>query len=614
MPQQPNYNYNQQPQVRQPGAQPAALQGYQWQGQTQSQINEQKRQKLLDVIAPPAIDIELDHVKLGNVFVRTLFVFSYPRFLAQNWMSPIINMDQTVDISIFMNPVSTEKILKQLQSRLTGIEAEMMEREEKGMIRDPVLDTAYRNIEDLRDKMQTAEEKMFQFGLYILIYGKSKEELDKTENSIRSILESRLVYVKQAVYQQGEGLLSGIPLNLDELKVTRSMNTSPLSSTFPFVSFDLSDDKGILYGINRHNSSLVLFDRFSLENANTVILGKSGGGKSYAVKLEILRSLMLGTDVIVIDPENEYQYLAETTGGSFFKVSLTSGDHINPFDLPAPQKDEDPKELLRANIITLIGLLKIMLGSMTPEEESILNEAINQTYASRDITPGTPNFWEITPPLMQDLFTVLENMEGGESLAQRLQKYTTGVYSGFLNKQTNVQLKTRLVVFNIRDMEDDLRPVAMYIIINFIWTNIRKELKKRILAIDEAWWMLQHPESAAFLFGIAKRARKYYLGVSTITQDIEDFMNSDYGRAIITNSSLQILMKQHAATIDKLQQIFNLTDEEKYLLLENNVGEGLFFAGTKHVAIKVVASYVEDQIITSDPEQLLQIQKEKEGE
>ncbi|OGZ61034.1 MAG: conjugal transfer protein TraC [Candidatus Spechtbacteria bacterium RIFCSPLOWO2_01_FULL_43_12] len=577
-------------------------------------MNEQKRQKLLDVIAPPAIDIELDHVKLGNVFVRTLFVFSYPRFLAQNWMSPIINMDQTVDISIFMNPVSTEKILKQLQSRLTGIEAEMMEREEKGMIRDPVLDTAYRNIEDLRDKMQTAEEKMFQFGLYILIYGKSKEELDKTENSIRSILESRLVYVKQAVYQQGEGLLSGIPLNLDELKVTRSMNTSPLSSTFPFVSFDLSDDKGILYGINRHNSSLVLFDRFSLENANTVILGKSGGGKSYAVKLEILRSLMLGTDVIVIDPENEYQYLAETTGGSFFKVSLTSGDHINPFDLPAPQKDEDPKELLRANIITLIGLLKIMLGSMTPEEESILNEAINQTYASRDITPGTPNFWEITPPLMQDLFTVLENMEGGESLAQRLQKYTTGVYSGFLNKQTNVQLKTRLVVFNIRDMEDDLRPVAMYIIINFIWTNIRKELKKRILAIDEAWWMLQHPESAAFLFGIAKRARKYYLGVSTITQDIEDFMNSDYGRAIITNSSLQILMKQHAATIDKLQQIFNLTDEEKYLLLENNVGEGLFFAGTKHVAIKVVASYVEDQIITSDPEQLLQIQKEKEGE
>ncbi|MEX2144982.1 MAG: ATP-binding protein [Candidatus Spechtbacterales bacterium] len=615
MPQQPNYNPRQPgPPTGQAGKQPATIQGYRWQGQTQKEINEQKRQKLLDVIAPPAIEVELDHVKLGNTLVRTLFVFSYPRYLAQNWMSPIINMDQTVDISMFIQPVSTEKILKQLQSRLTGIEAEMMEREEKGMIRDPVLDTAYRNIEDLRDKMQTAEEKMFQFGLYVLIYGKTKEELDKIENEIRSILESRLVYLKQAVYQQGEGLRSGIPVNLDELKVTRSLNTSPLSSTFPFVSFDLTDDKGILYGINRHNSSLILFDRFSLENANTVILGKSGGGKSYAIKLEVLRSLMMGTDVIVIDPENEYQYLAETTGGSFFKVSLTSGDHINPFDLPAPQKDEDPKEVLRANIITLIGLLKIMLGSMTPEEESILNEAINQTYASKDITPATPNFWEITPPLMQDLHTVLSSMEGGESLAQRLEKYTTGVYSGFLNKQTNIQLKSRLVVFNIRDMEDELRPVAMYIIINYIWTNIRKELKRRILVIDEAWWLLQHPESAAFLFGIAKRARKYYLGVTTITQDIEDFMNSDYGRAIITNSSLQILMKQHAATIDKLQQIFNLTDEEKYLLLENNVGEGLFFAGTKHVAIKVVASYVEDQIITSDPEQLLQIQKAKEEE
>ncbi|MDX1535318.1 MAG: ATP-binding protein [Candidatus Spechtbacterales bacterium] len=572
----------------------------------------EKREKLLDVIAPPAMEINTDSIKLGDIFVRTLFVSSYPRYLTQNWLNPIINLDQTVDVSMFINPISTETILKKLQSQLTNIEAEMLEREKKGMVRDPMLEAAYNNVEDLRDKMQTSQEKIFQFGLYVVLYSETKEELDDIETEIRSVLESKLVYVKPAIYQQSEGFDSGLPLNLDRLNITTALNTSPLSSTFPFVSFDLSAEDGILYGINRHNSSLVLFDRFSLENANTVILGKSGGGKSYAIKLEVLRSMMLGTNVIVIDPENEYEYLAEATGGGFFRVSLTSGDHINPFDLPIVKEGESHSEALRATIITLIGLLKVMLGDMTPEEESILNEAINQTYASRDITPQTKDFTDKTPPLMQDLKTVLESMRGGESLSQRLSKYTDGVYSGFLNNHTNVELDKDLVVFNIRDMEDELRPVAMYIIINYIWNNVRKELKRRILAIDEAWWMLQHHESAAFLFGIAKRARKYYLGVTTITQDITDFTSSDYGQAIITNSSLQLLMKQSPATIDQLQRVFNLTDEEKYLLLEDSVGEGIFFAGTKHIAIKVVASYIEDQIITSDPEQLLEIKKARE--
>lgn len=581
--------------------------------QVEKHEEQEKRSQLLNFISPPAFQINADNIKLGDIFVRTLFVFNYPKYLTQNWLSPLINIDQTVDISIFISPIPTENILKKLQNQLTSIESEMMEREKKGLVRDPLLEAAYENIEDLRDKMQTSEEKMFRLGLYIILYGKSEKELQQTENEIRSILESKLVYVKPALYQQKEGFTSGLPLNLDELNITNALNTSPLSSTFPFVSFDLTSDKGILYGINRHNSSLILFDRFSLENANTVILGKSGGGKSYAVKLEILRSMMLGIDVIIIDPENEYQYLAETTGGSFFRVSLTSNDHINPFDLPKIESDEKPEQVLRANIIILTGILKIMLGTMTPEEESILNEAINQTYASHDITPQTIDFSKKTPPLMQDLQMVLENMQGGESLAQRLQKYTTGIYQGFLNKQTNIKLSGRLVVFNIRDMENELRPMAMYMIINYIWNNIKKELKKRILVIDEAWWMLQHPESAAFLFGIVKRARKYYLGVTTITQDIEDFTSSDYGRAIITNSSLQLLMKQSPATIDQLQRIFNLTDEEKYLLLENTIGEGLFFAGSKHVAIKIIASYIEDQIITSDPEQLLQIQKAREG-
>ncbi|OGZ63066.1 MAG: conjugal transfer protein TraC, partial [Candidatus Spechtbacteria bacterium RIFCSPLOWO2_02_FULL_38_8] len=558
--------------------------------------------------------IESDYSKLGDTFVKTLFVSSYPRFLAQNWLSPIINLDQVLDISIHIQPIPTELVLKKLMSQLTGVESEMMERNRKGLVRDPLLEAAYKNIEELRDRLQTSEERMFRFGLYIILYGKSENELQDVENEIRSILESKLVYVKPASFQQDLGIKTALPLAIDALNLTASFNTSPLASTFPFVSFDLSDDKGILYGINRHNSSLILFDRFSLENANTVVLGKSGGGKSYTIKLEILRSMMFGTSVIVIDPEREYKYLAEATGGSFFEVSLTSGDNINPFDIPVPQTDEKPEEVFRANIITLLGLLKLMLGSMTPEDESTLNEAIEQTYAAYDITPEIEKFWEKTPPLMGDLKKVLDSMRGGENLAKRLEKYTDGVYSGFLNEQSNIDLDNKLVVFSIRDMEDELRPIAMYIIIDYIWSSIRRELKKRILAIDEAWWMLQHKESASFLFGIAKRARKYFLGVTTISQDIADFLSSDYGKAIIANSSLQLLMKQSPTTIDHVQDVFNLTDEEKFLLLENNVGEGLFFAGTKHVAIRVVSSYIEDQIITSDPAQILEMKKAKKEE
>ena len=571
-----------------------------------------KQELLLDLIAPAALKVDASYVRVGDIYARTLFVYNYPRFLNQNWLAPIINLGRTVDISMHVHPMPTGEVLRKLQRQLTSVQAEMLEREEKGLIRDPVLEAAQRNIENLRDHLQTSEEKMFKFGLYLIIYGKAQNEIDDAENEIRSILESKLVLIKPALYQQTAGFEAALPLGYDMLAMNTQLNTSPLSSALPFVSFDLSSDKGILYGINRHNSSLILFDRFSLENANTVLLGTSGGGKSYAVKLEILRSMMLGNDVIVIGPETEYHYLAEAAGGSFFHVSLTGRDHINPFDLPPVAPNERAEDVLRSNIITVIGLLKVMLGYMSPEEESVLNEAINQTYAARDITPDRKNFEGVTPPLMGDLQTVLENMKGGESLALRLQKYTSGVYSGFLNQQSNINLNKQLVIFNIRDMEDELRPVAMYMIINYIWANIRRELKRRILAIDEAWWMLQHEASAAFLFGIVKRARKYFLGVTTISQDIADFMRSDYGQAIISNSSLQMLMKQSPAVIDAIQRTFNLTDEEKFLLLEANVGEGLFFAGTKHVAIKVVASYIEDQIITSDPEQLLKIKKARE--
>ena len=572
---------------------------------------EQAPKTLDEFLAPSAINISSGHIQIGNRFARTLFVVTYPRYLNTNWFSPIINMDRPLDISIFAHPQDTGTILKQLRDRLGRLEAQAMEEQAAGKVRDPVLETAINDIETLRDKLQQGTDKLFELGLYITIYGDSVKELDETENKIRAILDAQLVYSKQAIFRMKEGFFSTIPLNDDQLNVHTSLNTEPISSLFPFVSYDLTRDKGILYGINTHNNSLVLFDRFEMENANMVVFGKSGGGKSYAVKLEILRSLMLGAQIFVIDPENEYKFLSDTVGGTSIKISVTSEQHINPFDLPRPLPDEGPADVLRSHILNLLGLFKIMLGSLTPEEEAILDEALNQTYALKDITPNTTDFKNVTPPLMSDLQNVLEGMTGTESLVIRIKKYTEGSFAGFLNNPTNVQLDNQLITFSIRDMEEELRPIAMYLVLNFIWTQVRTELRKRILVVDEAWVLMRHEAGAAFLFNIAKRARKYFLGLTTISQDIPDFMASPYGKPIVTNSSIQLLLKQSTASIELVKETFNLTDAEKFFLLESRVGHGLFFAGTNHVAIRVVASYAEDQIITSDPRQILEIEQAK---
>ena len=568
--------------------------------------------QLADLIAPPAIKVGPDYLKLGEKLARSYFIFSYPRYLSTGWLSPIINLDVPMDISIFAHPINTGFILKQLRKKVTEVQSEIMEKEEKGLIRDPVLETAYKDMEALRDRLQTAQERMFRVGLYLTVYVDKKEEFNKIESTLRSILESKLVYIKPALYQQEKGFISTSPYDIDQLQVHTSMNTSPLSTLFPFVSFDLSSNEGILYGINQHNSSLVLFDRFTLENANVVVFGKSGGGKSYAVKLEILRYLMLGIDAIVIDPENEYKFLADAVGGKFYNISLNSENHINPFDLPLPLEDENPKDVLRSNTINLVGLIRLMLGGLTPEEDSIIDQAITETYAARDITSKTdPKLWKSRIPLLADLESVLETMEGAESLVKRLRKFTKGVYSGFFNYHTNLTMENKMVVFGIKNLEAELRPLAMFIIMRYIWNTIKREFKKRILVIDEAWWLMQSEDSASFLYGIVKRGRKYWLGVTTVTQDVNDFMKSEYGQPIISNSSLQILMKQSPATIDIVQKTFNLTEEEKYLLLEAPIGEGIFFAGEKHVAIKVVASYAEHQIITTAPEEVAKIRQAK---
>jgi len=567
--------------------------------------------ELQDVIAPAALKVSAKSLNVSGKMTRTFFVISYPRYLTEGWFAPIINLDKVFDISIFVHPVDTAKVLRTFQKKVAEVQSQMADREKKGLVRDPMLDTAYQDLEKLRDDLLQAQEKLFDVGIYLTIYASTDDELDKVENEVRSLLESKLVIIKPALFQQEQGFRSTAPLGNDELMVHTKLNSSPLSSVFPFLSFDLTSNKGILYGVNRHNASLILFDRFSLENYNSITLAKSGSGKSYMTKLEILRSLMFGTDVIVIDPEREYEYLAEATGGKYFNISLNSEHHINPFELPTPREDESPSDVLRSNIINLVGLFRILLGGLSPEEDAIIDRAISETYALKDITPDS-DFSTIEPPLLSDFELVLAGMQGAESLVQRLSKYTHGTWAGFINQPSNVDINANFVVFSLRDMEDELKPAAMYIVMHFIWNAIRKQLKKRLVVIDEAWWMMKSEDTASFLLGLAKRGRKYYLGLSTITQDVDDFLKSPYGLPILTNSSMQMLLKQSPTVVDKLQTIFSLTDEEKYLLLESDVGEGLFFVGLKHVAIKVIASYTEDQIITSDPSQLLSIKAAKD--
>lgn len=562
---------------------------------------------LKDLLAPAALKFQSSYFELNGKLARSFFVLAYPRFLSTNWLSFIIQAEGALDLSMFIYPIDSETILKKLKSKVGEIGSQMSINQEKGMVRDPMLETAYKDVEGLRDNLMQGTEKYFRVAIYFTIYADDLKELDKNSSTLESALGAKLIVTKRALMQTQAGFNSTLPLGMDELDVSSNMNTSPLSTCFPFVSSDLTSNDGILYGINRHNNSLILFDRFAMENANAVVFAKSGAGKSYAVKLEVLRSLMVGTEVIIVDPENEYQHLAAAVGGTYLSVSLNSDSRINPFDLPIPLEGEDNADVLRSAVVSLLGLFSLMLGKLDPTEEAFMDKAIWQTYAKKDISEAS-DLKTVEYPTMNDLIEILNGIVGAESLAQRLSKYTEGTFAGLFNQPTNVVLNNQLVVFSIRDLEEQLRPIAMYIILNYIWNVVRSELKKRILAIDEAWIMMQHEDSARFVYGIAKRARKYYLGLTTITQDVADFMASPYGKPIVTNSSIQLLLKQSPAAINIIAETFFLTEGEKYLLLESEVGEGIFFAGLKHAAIKIYASYVEDQIITTDPKQLLEIQ------
>jgi conjugal transfer ATP-binding protein TraC len=562
-------------------------------------------------LAPSGLQVNPNYLQIGEKFARTIFLATFPRFLHTNWFSPIVNFDRVMQVAIYVIPKNTAEVLKKLRDQLARLQAQAIEESTAGKVRDPLLETAMGDIEILRDKLQQGTDKFFDLGVYITFFEDSVKALDETEGKIKSLLEYQLVFARPATFRMLDGYNSTLPIDDDRLSVYTSLNTDPISSIFPFVSYDLTSNSGILYGVNTHNNSLVLFDRFQLENANAVVFGKSGGGKSYAIKLEILRSLIMGTQVFVLDPENEYKFLAETVGGTVVKISINSDQHINPFDLPVPKEGESSSDVFNSHILNLSGLMKLLLGDLSPQEDAILDEALIQTYAIKDITPES-DFSTAQPPILGDLQNILEGLTGAESMATRLRKFTQGTFSGFLNKPTNVPLDSQLIVFGIRDMEEELRPVAMYLVLNFLWTQIRREIKKRILVVDEAWWLMKYPVGADFLFNIAKRGRKYYVGLTTITQDIPDFMSIPQGKAIVTNSSMQILMKQSPAAIEVVKDAFNLTDAEKFYLLEARVGFALFFLGSNHVGIRVTASYAEDQVVTSDPKQILEIEKAKE--
>ena len=566
--------------------------------------------ELRDFIAPSSLEIESDHFRIGTIYARTYYVYGYPRQIFTGWLSPIINLDEERDVSMFIYPVASQVVLENLRKKVTQLEADLQINAEKGRVRDPGKQAAIADAEELRSSLQVGEERFFRFGLYITIYSKSLEELDYVEHKVETILGQQLVYSKPATVQMEQGINSTVPQFMDQLQVRRNMNTGALATSFPFTSADLTQENGILYGINMHNNGLVIFDRFTLENANMVVFAKSGAGKSFAVKLEALRSMMMGTEVLIIDPENEYEKLCDAVGGTYIRMSLSSSTRINPFDLPRVIDQEDGDNALRANLITLHGLMRLMMGgALNPTEEADLDQALIDTYAKAGIT-GDPLTHQTTPPTISDLYETLLHMQGtGPGMAQRLRKYTSGTFAGIFSQQSNVNIDNNLVVFNIRDLEDELRPVAMYIVLNHIWNKTKSDRKKRNLIIDEAWQLLKYQDSANFMFSLAKRARKYYLGLTTISQDVEDMMSSQMGRAIVSNSSMQLLLKQSSSAVDVLASVFKLTSEEQKRLSQFPVGQGLLFAGQNHVHIQVIASPTETSLISTNPDEIKKVQE-----
>ncbi len=558
-----------------------------------------------DVIAPIDFEVDFSFLRLNKTYHRTFFVANYPRFVEPNWLEPLISFEHALTLSMFIYPTHSAGVLDDLKRKIAEMEATIQTDLDRNRVIDPAVQVALEDARDLQQQLVRGVERFFQFGLYVNLPSISTEDLENSSQLVKSTLGSISITAHPTTLQMEQGFLSTLPLGQDPLYLTHNMDTTSLATTFPFTSSELTASEGVMYGINEHNDSLIIFDRFSMENANAVILASSGSGKSYMVKLEILRSLMFGTEVIVIDPEKEYIHLAQAVGGDYINFSTDSPVKINPFDLPQ-NLDSDENELGK-KILSLTAFLKLVLGELTSQEAAILDRALNSTYRLKGITPDPKTQENVEAPLMEDLYKVLIGMEDPQasSLALRLEKFIKGSLQGIFSSPSNVKIDNQLTVFSVRDLPDQLRPLAMHLILDYIWTKIRGDLKKRILVVDEAWYLMAFADSASFLVDMVKRARKYYLGVTTISQDVEDFLSQERGKEVISNSAIQVLLKQAPASINNIGQVFNLSEGEKRLLLSAGVGRGLFFAGNTHVAMRVVASEEEDRLVTTNPAQVL---------
>ena len=564
----------------------------------------QKELRPEDIIAPEKIDVDFDYFKINDVYFRTVFVAGYPRFVTPGWLEPVVNFDSSLDISFYIYPIDGKSVLDDLRRKIAEMEAEISTDLQRGKIADPVTEAKLEDARGIQEQLVKGAERFFEFGFYITIPAPNLEELNHTTKQIESTLGSLMVVAKHALLDQDSGFITTAPFGFDRLNVTRNMDTTSLSTTFPLTTAELSGDRGILYGINSKNESFIIFDRFSLENPNMLIMATSGSGKSFFVKLEALRSLMLGIEVMIIDPETEYKPLAKAVGGEYISFGFNSPSKINPFDLS--QAVEEGENQLGLKILSLHSLFKVIMGAITPTQEALLDRALVSAYRAKGITQD-PATQGKEPPLMEDLYKTLIGMESPDALdlASRIEKFVRGSFVGIFDQQTNVNLKNPFTVFSVRDLPDALRPIAMFIILDYIWTRVKKDLKKRLLIVEEAWHMMKYPDTAQFLWSVVKRSRKYFLGLTTITQDVEDFLSQDIGKAIVTNSALQLLLKQSPAAIDKVGKVFYLSQGEKNLLLAANVGEGIFFAGPHHAPIRITASQDEYQLITSKPQDLV---------
>jgi len=547
-------------------------------------------QDALDVLSYAGLEENADYLNIDGVFMRTLYINGYPFVANSGWLDSLINFNHDTDISYHIMEVSALHALPKLHRKITELESTKRSMIRAGKIvgsevTDP-LDSAI----ELRDKIQRGQEKLFQMSIYICVRADSLEELNKTTKLLEATMSARLFYSKTARYQQLEALQSILPRGEDQLDQKRNLDSSSASLTFPFMSSELVQESGILYGVNKSNNSLVILDRFSLHNANSIVFAQSGSGKSYTTKVEILRQLMQGTKTIVIDPEREYKMLTKSVGGTYIKLSAGSKDKINPFDLATTfHKTSDLSEHAQ----DLTEVVSLMAEGLSPREKAAVDKAILKTYKQAGDTM----------PLLEDMYAELQKL-GQMKLCERLEKYISGSLAHVFNAQTNIKLDNRLVIFDIKDLPESLRQIMMLIISNFVKNQVMAKPEKRLLIIDEGWLLLEHEESARFVAGLVRRARKYYLGVSIISQQANDFLKSDYGRAIASQSALRILMRQDTTTIKNVVSEFNLSEYEQQYLLTCERGDALLIADQNHVAVKVVASEKEHPLITTNPQEL----------